>query len=163
MNADYKDSEMYRLNLPPYDYKLREAQGRRVIYDVLRRKWVALTPEEWVRQHFVHYLVDCKHYPAGRMANEVELQIGNKRVRCDSILYDKSLRPLMIIEYKAPEIGITRRVISQITAYNVIVRARYLAVSNGRQHLCLRMDYASGAYTFLDGMPEYAEMDIGNI
>ena len=154
-----KDSEMYRLNLPSYAFKLQDRQGRRCIYDILRRKWVALTPEEWVRQHFVHYLVEHKHYPAGRLANEVELQIGGKRVRCDSILYGKRLQPLMIVEYKAPEIGITRRVLSQIAAYNLIVRARYLAISNGRQHVCMRMDYASGAYKFLNGMPEYAEME----
>ena len=154
-----KDSEMNRLNLPSYAFKLQDRQGRRYIYDILRRKWVALTPEEWVRQHFVHYLVEHKHYPAGRLANEVELQIGGKRVRCDSIVYGKRLQPLMIVEYKAPEIGITRKVLSQIAAYNLIVKARYLAISNGREHICMRLDYASGAYKFLDGMPEYGEME----
>ena len=75
-----------------------------MIFDFLRRKYVALTPEEWVRQHFVHFLIKHKGYPKGLLANEVELRIGEKKLRCDSILYNKELQPQMIIEYKAPHI-----------------------------------------------------------
>ena len=109
---------MYKLNLPPFQPKLRAAAGKAAIYDALRRKFVALTPEEWVRQHFVNFLTAHKGYPAAFMANEVELHVGKKRLRCDSVLYDTALRPRMIIEYKAPTVQITQSVFDQIAAYN---------------------------------------------
>ena len=83
---------MFRLNLPPYPIKIQEKGGKRQIFDFLRRKWVALTPEEWVRQHFTHFLTDHKGYPAALMANEVELRIGEKRLRCDTLLYRSDCR-----------------------------------------------------------------------
>ena len=153
-----KYSEMYRLNLPRYDIKMRGEGDRAEIYDILRRKYVALAPEEWVRQHFVHYLVEGKHYPAGLMANEVELRAGEKRVRCDTVVYDNRLRPLMIVEYKAPDVSITRKVFDQIAAYNSILRAGHLTVSNGMEHVCCRMDYRGGDAMFLDHMPDYGEL-----
>ena len=122
------------INLPPYEIKLREQNGRRQIFDFLRRRYVSLTPEEWVRQHFVHFLIEQKGYPKGLLANEVEQKIGDKKLRCDTLLYNKELRPRMIIEYKAPEIAITQRVFNQITVYNFLLHVDYLIVSNGRQH-----------------------------
>ena len=80
---------MYRLNLPPYPIKITERGEKRLIFDFLRRKYVALTPEEWVRQHFVHYLVEVKRYPKSLLANEVELKVGDKKLRCDTLLYNK--------------------------------------------------------------------------
>jgi predicted type IV restriction endonuclease len=146
------------INLPPYEIKLREQNGRRQIFDFLRRRYVALTPEEWVRQHFVHFLTEQKGYPKGLLANEVEQKIGNKKLRCDTLLYNKDLRPRMIIEYKAPEIAITQRVFNQITVYNFLLHVDYLIVSNGRQHYCCRMDYEKGEYTFLQDIPHYTEL-----
>lgn len=104
---------MIRLNLPPYPIKVRETFGKRSIFDILRRKYVALTPEEWVRQHFIHFLVEHKGYPATLLANEVPLHIGNKTVRADSVLYDNLLHPKMIVEYKAPTIVITQKVLTK--------------------------------------------------
>ena len=95
---------MYELNLPKYGIKIKNDKGHQSIFDVLRRKYVALTPEEWVRQHFVHFLIEHKGYPQALMANEMQLTIGSKKLRCDSVLYDRSLTPRMIIEYKAPSI-----------------------------------------------------------
>ena len=146
------------INLPPYEIKLREQNGRRQIFDFLRRRYVSLTPEEWVRQHFVHFLIEQKGYPKGLLANEVEQKIGDKKLRCDSLLYNKELRPRMIIEYKAPEIAITQRVFNQITVYNFLLHVDYLIVSNGRQHYCCRMDYEKGEYTFLQDIPHYTEL-----
>lgn len=146
------------INLPPYEIKLREQNGRRQIFDFLRRRYVALTPEEWVRQHFVHFLTEQKGYPKGLLANEAEQKIGNKKLRCDTLLYNKDLRPRMIIEYKAPEIAITQRVFNQITVYNFLLHVDYLIVSNGRQHYCCRMDYEKGEYTFLQDIPHYTEL-----
>lgn len=146
------------INLPPYEIKLREQNGRRQIFDFLRRRYVSLTPEEWVRQHFVHFLIEQKGYPKGLLANEVEQKIGDKKLRCDTLLYNKELRPRMIIEYKAPEIAITQRVFNQITVYNFLLHVDYLIVSNGRQHYCCRMDYEKGEYTFLQNIPHYTEL-----
>ena len=126
--------------------------------DVLRRRYVALTPEEWVRQHFVHFLIEHKGYPKGLLANEVELRVGDKRLRCDTLLYNKAMQPQMIVEYKAPDISITQRVFDQISSYNLLLHVDYLIVSNGRQHYCCRMDYERQAYTFLQDIPDYDQM-----
>ena len=122
---------MMQLNLPPYQIRVREVNGRKQIFDVLRRKYIALTPEEWVRQHFIHYLIEHKSYPVTLLANEVPLQVGEKKVRADSVLYDNQLRPRMIIEYKAPTIPLTQKVFEQISVYNLLLHVDYLIVSNG--------------------------------
>ena len=149
---------MYELNLPKYGIKIANENGHQTIVDVLRRKYVALTPEEWVRQHFVHYLIEHKGYPQSLMANEIQLAIGNKKLRCDSVLYDRSLKPRMIIEYKAPTVNITQKVFDQITIYNMLLHVDYLVVSNGIKHYCCRMDYENQKYLFLDDIPNYQEI-----
>ena len=146
---------MHQLNLPAYDIKLGESGGRRTIFDFLRRKHVALTPEEWIRQHFTHFLVEQKGYPRGLMANEVELRIGDKRLRCDTILYHQTMQPRMIVEYKAPTIQLQQKTFDQISAYNLLLHVDYLVVSNGLQHFCCRMDYAARCYHFLPDIPDY--------
>ena len=128
------------------------------IYDTLRRKYVKLTPEEWVRQHFVHMLVERKGYPGALMANEVALKVGEKRLRADTVLYDSRLRPRMIIEYKAPHVAITQAVFNQIATYNLLLRVDYLVVSNGLSHYCCRMDYENRQYRYLQDIPLYAEL-----
>ena len=149
---------MYELNLPKYGIKIANDNGHQTIFDVLRRKYVALTPEEWVRQHFVHYLIGHKGYPQTLMANEIQLAIGNKKLRCDSVLYDRSLKPRMIIEYKAPTVNITQKVFDQITVYNMLLHVDYLVVSNGIKHYCCQMDYDNQKYLFLEDIPDYQEI-----
>lgn len=149
---------MYQLNLPTYDLRLRRTGNRDMIFDVLRRKYVALTPEEWVRQHFVHFLIEHKGYPTALLANEIELRIGGKHLRADTLLYNKELRPHMLIEYKSPTIALTQKVFDQISAYNLLLHADYLIVSNGMQHLCCRMDYEQNTYHFLEEIPAYSEI-----
>ena len=144
---------MYELNLPKNGIKIANENGHLTIFDVLRRKYVALTPEEWVRQHFVHYLIGHKGYPQTLMANEIQLAIGNKKLRCDSVLYDRSLKPRMIIEYKAPTVNITQKVFDQITVYNMLLHVDYLVVSNGIKHYCCQMDYDNQKYLFLEDIP----------
>jgi len=149
---------MYQLSLPTYDIKLRGTQERPEILDFLRRRYVALTPEEWVRQHFTHWLVDYKGYPKGLLGNEIELRIGEKRLRCDSILYNKEAKPRMIIEYKAPTIQIKQQVFNQISVYNLLLHVDYLVVSNGLQHYCCKMDYSNHSYSFLEEIPNYDKL-----
>ena len=149
---------MFELYLPKYGIKIANENGHLTIFDVLRRKYVALTPEEWVRQHFVHYLIGHKGYPQTLMANEIQLAIGNKKLRCDSVLYDRSLKPRMIIEYKAPTVNITQKVFDQITVYNMLLHVDYLVVSNGIKHYCCQMDYDNQKYLFLEDIPDYQEI-----
>jgi hypothetical protein len=149
---------MFRLNLPQYEIKIGEKNGKRTIFDFLRRKYVTLTPEEWVRQHFTHYLTDHKGYPKGLMGNEVELRVGEKRLRCDTILYNKQGQPQMIIEYKAPTIQIQQKTFDQISVYNLLLHVDYLIVSNGLQHYCCKMDYDSQKYLFLKEIPDYQNL-----
>ena len=149
---------MFRLNLPQYEINITEKDGKRMIFDFLRRKHVALTPEEWVRQHFTHYLVEHKGYPKGLLGNEVELRIGDKKLRCDSILYNKVAQPQMIIEYKAPSVQIQQKTFDQISAYNLLLRVDYLIVSNGLQHYCCKMDYEQQKYGFLKDIPDYEKL-----
>lgn len=146
---------MISLNLPSFDIKIRREGNRAVVLDPLRRRWVALTPEEWVRQHFVNLLVSEKHYPATLVANEVQLSVGEKVMRADTVVYDRTLRPRMIVEYKAPTVAITQKVFDQISVYNLLLRVDYLAVSNGRQHYVCRMDYDNEKYSFLEDLPDY--------
>lgn len=149
---------MIQLNLPDYPTKLGGTPDMPTIYDTLRRKYVKLTPEEWVRQHFVHMLVERKGYPGALMANEVALKVGEKQLRADTVLYDSRLRPRMIIEYKAPHVAITQAVFDQIATYNLLLRVDYLVVSNGLSHYCCRMDYENRQYRYLQDIPLYAEL-----
>ena len=149
---------MTRLNLPPFEIKLRGTKAQPQIFDILRKKYIALTPEEWVRQHFVHFLVEHKGYPAALMANEIQLKVGEKTLRADSVLYSRDLKPRMIIEYKAPHIPITQKVFDQISIYNMLLHVDYLVVSNGLQHYICKMDFNDKKYLFLEDIPDYKEL-----
>jgi hypothetical protein len=147
-----------QLNLPEYNIKLQRDNELIKIYDRLRKKYVALTPEEWVRQHFIEYLINDKHYPEGLMANEVGLTLNGTARRCDSIVANKSGAPIVIIEYKAPTVSITQAVFDQIVRYNMVLQARYLMVSNGMVHYCCAIDYENHSYKFLKEIPDYSEI-----
>ena len=149
---------MIKLNIPPFQMKLSGTQERPKILDILRRKFVALTPEEWVRQHFIHFLIEHKGYPSALMANEVALSCGNKQLRADTVLYDRDLNARMIIEYKAPTIKITKRVFEQVTAYNFLLHVDYLIVSNGLTHYCCKMNNENNRYMLLTSIPDYKDI-----
>lgn len=149
---------MQQLNLPTYQPKVQKIGSEVKIFDILRRKYVALTPEEWVRQHFVHFLINYKGYSATLMANEVEVCLNGVNKRCDSVLYSKELVPRMIIEYKRPDVKITQKVFDQICRYNMVLHVEYLIVSNGIDHYCCKIDYEKQEYVFLEDIPNYAEL-----
>ena len=129
------------------------------VYCPLRRRFVALTPEEWVRQHFVAHLTADLGYPAPLLANEVAITLNSTSRRCDTVLYSpQGLRPQMIVEYKAPHIRITQKVFDQIVRYNSVLRVPYLIVSNGLTHYCCHIDYTTPRVTFLPTIPPYSEL-----
>ena len=149
---------MLELNLPPFDKKITKKDDKAFILDVIRRQYVALTPEEWVRQHFVHFLIEHKGYPQSLMANEVQLKLNGMSRRCDTVVYDRALRPRVIIEYKAPSVSITQQGLEQRCRYNMVLQVDYLIVSNGMAHYCCKVDYANRSYTFVEDIPEYSNI-----
>lgn len=144
-----------QLNLPTYDYQIKRTTDGDQIFDCLRHKFVALTPEEWVRQHFIAFLIQHKNYPASLMANEIAISLNNTKRRCDTVVFDKTGKPLVIIEYKAESVEITQKVFDQIVRYNMVLKAQYLIVSNGMKHYCCRIDYDNHTYHFLQDIPPY--------
>ena len=149
---------MYALNLPGCALKISRKGEKTVVFDCLRQKNVALTPEEWVRQHFVNYLLTEKGYPKELIANEVPITLNRLSRRCDTVVYNRYLEPLAIIEYKAPTVSVTQDVFEQIARYNMALHVRYIMVSNGMVHYCCCIDYETGTYSFLKEIPSYKEL-----
>lgn len=149
---------MYKLNLPEYTLQLRDTDGRPEVFDKLRRCWVALTPEEWVRQQMFEHLVGTLQYPASRMNHEQSIVYNGMRKRCDGVVYDQSGAPQVIMEYKAPTVNINQKVFDQIAVYNLRLNVPYLLVSNGLQHFFCRMDFEQYRYVFAHEILPYAEL-----
>lgn len=146
------------LNLPKCDLRLRTTRRGIQVFDRLRKRYVSLTPEEWVRQHFVEWLIAERGFPQELMANEVSLTQNGIARRCDTLVADRFGRPLVIVEYKAPTVAVSQRTFDQIVRYNLVLRARMLIVSNGLRHYCCRIDTERGSYEFLPDIPNYADI-----
>lgn len=149
---------MDRLNLPTYKYRLQQTSHGLNIYDELRKKFVALTPEEWVRQHFVAYLIGHKGFASSLMANEIALTLNGTRRRCDTVAFDRQGHPLVIVEYKASNVIVSQAVFDQIVRYNMVLQAKYLIVSNGMTHYCCRIDYDNHKYEFIPDIPRWEDL-----
>ncbi len=147
---------MIKLNLPVYDFRIREQDSKRQIFDTIRKKFVALTPEEWVRQNFIRYLVEEKQYPVSLIAIEKGLLVERRTKRTDIVIYNRSGNPVVIVECKAPEVKITPDVFDQIVRYNITLNANYLIVTNGLEHFCCLLSYTDNSYSFLKDIPEYS-------
>ena len=122
---------MIKIEYPRYDYKIETRAGKESIFDTVRKIWVILTPEEWVRQNFLQYLLQVKQYPAALMAVEKEIALGELRKRCDIVIYDRRGKPLVMVECKAMEVEISTAVLEQILRYNISLPAKYLIITNG--------------------------------
>ncbi len=144
-----------RLNLPAYEPILRGEGGKSSIYDPIRNQYVRLTPEEWVRQHFLRYLTYYCGYPASLMAIEKGFQYQGMLRRADVVVHDRQGRPFLMVECKAPGVPISQSTFDQVSRYNRLVSARYLAVTNGMTHYCWTIESDTGHYRFLDGPPAY--------
>lgn len=153
------DSDKTEMNtvlaLPPAPLRYMREAGFVKVLDPLRRKFVALTPEEWVRQHFIHYLISYRGYPAGLMGNELTVELNGMTRRCDTVIFDRTGAPWMIVEYKAADVALTQSVFEQILRYNLVLKAPYLTVSNGMHIYCCRYDHKEVRYVFLDDLPIY--------
>ncbi|QTD38279.1 type I restriction enzyme HsdR N-terminal domain-containing protein [Polaribacter batillariae] len=146
---------MQKLNLPNYKFRLKSNENKTLIFDNLRKKYMVLTPEEWVRQHFVQFLIDEKKYPVSLIALEKQLIINNRRKRTDILVFNKKGNYDIIVECKAPSIKITQATFDQIARYNLKLKANYLVVTNGLEHFYCKMDFKNETYIFLKEIPDY--------
>jgi hypothetical protein len=146
---------MQKLNLPEYSFKIRTAAGKTSIFDSLRKKYVRLTPEEWVRQNFVQFLIAEKKYSPSLIAVEAGVKVNNNPQRADLVIFDRSGNPLLVAEFKAPEIKISQQTFDQIARYNMQLKVPFLIVSNGMEHYCCRINYIEKSYAFLPEIPDF--------
>jgi type I site-specific restriction endonuclease len=144
-----------KLNLPNVVLKTKLVEGTTQVFDVVRKKYFNLTSEEWVRQHFIHYLNNDKNYPFGLMGVEKMIKYNSLKTRADIVLYNTEGMPNMIVECKAPNMKITQDAFNQIARYNFKLKVRYLVVTNGLQHFCCAMDYKNNKISFLEGVPVF--------
>ena len=149
---------MQALNLPEAEFRMRDLGSKKEIFDGIRKKFIVLTPEEWVRQHFVAYLVVIKNVPASLIGIEVSMKINRLQKRGDIVVYNKSGKPCMIIECKAPEIRITQDVFDQVARYNMSLNVNYLVVTNGLEHYACFIDHEKSEYRFLQEVPDFMDM-----
>ena len=146
---------MHPLNFPTYKFKIKSTKNKYVIFDIVRKKYVSLTPEEWVRQHIIHFLIEEKKYPISLIAIEKKLTINNLTKRTDILVFNKDGLPDIIVECKASSVNITQNAFDQIARYNLKLNANYLVVSNGLKHYYCKMDLDNEQYIFLENIPNY--------
>ncbi len=143
------------LNLPEYSFRIKSKENKLFIFDVIRKKNVVLTPEEWVRQHIVHFLITEKSYPRSLIAIEKQLDLHGLTKRTDILVFNTQGLPELIVECKAPQISITQESFDQIARYNMKLNAKYLFVTNGLSHYYCQIDHLNERYTYLETLPPY--------
>ena len=146
---------MHKLNLPTYQFKIKSSENKQLIFDTLRKKYVVLTPEEWVRQNFVQYLINEKNYPISMIAVEKQLTINTLKKRFDILIFNSDGSSKIIVECKAPNIKISQDTFDQIARYNLKLNADYLVVTNGLTHFSCKLDNLNEKYIFLKEIPEF--------
>lgn len=146
---------MISLNLPPVEFKIKSNENKQFIFDIIRKKYVTLNPEEWVRQHILHFLTTHKNYPKSLIAVEKQLIVNNLKKRFDVLVFNHKGEAEIIVECKAPYTNITQEVFDQIARYNLKINAKYLMVSNGLQHYFCKLDTINEQYIFLEDITEF--------
>ncbi len=147
---------MVDLNLPSFEYRIKKTEEKAFIFDEIRKKFVVLTPEEWVRQHFVHYMIGHLRYPRALINVETGLAYNQLRKRSDIVLYDRTGKPWMIVECKAPHQTIGPLALQQVSVYNASIRALYIVMTNGLTSICARIDRTNNTTEVLREFPEFA-------
>ena len=135
--------------------KLRETDGRREVFDMVRNRFVALTPEEWVRQHFIQYLHEVLLYPVELMQVEGAISLNGMTRRCDIVVYDEDVKPLIIVECKKETVPLSQKVIDQACRYNLVLQVPFLCITNGKQQLCCKVDFAKKCLNIISELPKY--------
>ena len=146
---------MQKLNFPNYTFRFKNSENKVAIFDEIRKKFILLTPEEWVRQHVVHYLLNEKKYPKSYINVEKVLKINGLTKRYDVVVFNPDGSIFLLIECKAPQVTITQNTFDQIARYNMTLNANYMMVTNGLNHYFCHMDYEQEKYNFLRELPEF--------
>lgn len=149
---------MQELNLPSFDVRLKRDGEKVRIFDTIRKRYIACTPEEWVRQHFIHYLISQKNTPGGLIVLEKQIVFNTMTRRPDILVYDQIGKPVLIVECKAHDVEISQDTFDQIARYNSVIKSPYLVVTNGMKHYCCKMDHDRNSYRFLEDIPDYEDM-----
>jgi len=149
---------MLQLNLPEYKFRIKKHDQRLLIFDSQRKKYVSLTPEEWVRQHFIRFLIEEKGYPAAYLAIEKQLSLNGMKKRCDAILYNEHALPILIIELKAPHIPISQATFDQVAVYNSKLKVDFFMISNGLEHYCCHVNTETAKYEYFAELPDYSKL-----
>jgi hypothetical protein len=147
--------KMFELNLPKADVKLTNRNGKPAIWDFVRKKWLQLTPEEYVRQHFIHYLVAHLGYPASMISIEKGLEVNRLSRRSDIVIYNQARQPFILVECKAPQVRLSKDTLEQASAYNLSFKAQYLCVTNGLEHAFFQIDFEKNEFKQLDVLPKH--------
>lgn len=147
---------MQVLNFPKYDFRFKNSENKVYIFDVVRKKFVVLQPEEWVRQHVVHYLLQEKKYPLSLINVEKQLKVNDLKRRYDIVVFKSNGKIELLIECKAPEVAISQAVFDQIARYNIQLQSTYLMVTNGLNHFYCEMDFNEEKYSFLRDIPDFS-------
>jgi type I site-specific restriction endonuclease len=147
---------MVSLHFPTYSFKIKSKENKPYIWDEIRKKYLLLTPEEWVRQHTVQYLIQEKKYSPDWMAIEKQFSINNIHKRADIVVFNKKMLPYIIVECKAPNVKITQETFDQIARYNLALDAKYLMLTNGLQHFYCQMNFEKKTYIFLEELPSFS-------
>ena len=146
---------MQKLNLPKYTFRIKQENAKQLIFDKIRKKFVVLTPEEWVRQNFIEYLNNEKKYPIALMAVEKQIIVNGKQRRFDLLIYNRKGQPQLIAEFKAPDVKITQETFDQVVRYNMALRVEKVIVSNGLQHFACEIEYRNNSYKYLTEIPVF--------
>jgi len=151
---------METLNLPPFAYKLKHSDANSLIFDALRRKYVQLTPEEWVRQHFIHYLINELHYPKSLISVERGTRCNTLQKRTDICIYNQDAKPHLLVECKAAYVPITQDVVKQVSVYNQTIKAKFIVITNGLEHYCWEVDFEKRSFRPLSNIPAYINPEL---
>ena len=146
---------MQKLQFPTYSFRFKNSENKIAIFDEIRKKFILLTPEEWVRQHVVQYLLQEKNYPKSYINVEKLIKINSLNKRYDIVVYQPNGELFLLIECKAPEVKINQETFDQIARYNLVLNAKYLMVSNGLNHYFCQMDFENEKYIFLEELPSF--------
>jgi len=149
---------MLQLNLPQYSFRIKKQNEKLVIFDSQRKRYVALTPEEWVRQNFIRFLIEEKGYPAAYLAIEKQLNMNGMKKRCDAILYNEHAQPFLIIELKAPNVSISQATFDQVAVYNAKLKVDFFIISNGIEHFCCKVNLETARYEFFLEIPDFNQI-----
>jgi len=151
---------MWQLNLPAYNFNTKKSGDKILIFDFLRKKYVKLSPEEWVRQNFIRFLIEEKHYPAALIATESQIIMNGMKKRCDAIVYDRVMNPHIILEFKSPTVPITQETFDQVAVYNFKLKVDVFIFSNGLQHFFCKINASGTGYEIETKIPDYKDIGV---